>query len=147
MTEPTIAELADQIQAGLDADEQAARTATPGPWTLYDNNYPETIYGDGDKTAVVAGGRWGGEASVFESTADAVHIARHDPARVLAEVASKRALLDLALGWSHDAAEYGVRYAPCEALADPPGPCDCGWDERVLAVLQHLAQPYQEKPC
>jgi hypothetical protein len=64
------------------------------------------------------------------------HAARHDPARVLAEVASKRALLDEALGWRHD--------SECWSRHGPGLSCDCGLDKRVRAVLTHLAQPYQE---
>lgn len=86
-------ELVDFLRARLDEDEAAAKAATPGPWSVNDESYAETIYAP-DGTAVVGGGRWGGEASVFESTDDAIHIARHDPARVLAEVESKRRTLD-----------------------------------------------------
>lgn len=81
------------LTARLDEDERLARAATAGPWTVDDEEYAETIYG-ADHTAVVAGGRWGGEASVFESTEDARHIARHDPPRVLREVAAKRKLVN-----------------------------------------------------
>jgi hypothetical protein len=87
-------ELVAFLQARLSEDEQAARAATPGPWTVDAKEYPETIYAPGN-VDVVAGGRWGGEASVFNSTEDAVHIARHDPARVLREIAAKRRLLAL----------------------------------------------------
>ena len=92
-------DIADFIRARLDEDEQAARAATPGPWTVDSDIYPEAINSpSGDQP--VAGGRWGGEASVFETAADAVHIARHDPARVLAEVAAKRRIL----GWANSPA-------------------------------------------
>jgi hypothetical protein len=58
------------------------------------------------------------------------------PARVLAEVASKRALLDEVLDWEHDSLCHWMRPAR-------PGMCTCGRDGRVRAVLTLLAQPYQ----
>lgn len=79
--------------ARLDEDKDAALAATQGPWTVDSETYAEKIYGAG-QVDVVAGGRWGGEAPAFESTEDALHIARHDPTRVLAEVEAKQAILD-----------------------------------------------------
>lgn len=88
-------DLIAKLRAALDEDERIARAATPGPWAVDNETYAETIYGEGDNyTTVVAGGRWGGEASVFDSTEDAIHIARHDPARVLRQTAAIRKLLD-----------------------------------------------------
>ena len=81
------------LRARLDEDEQAARAASPGPWRVDSETYAEKI-SDAKDADVVAGGRWGGEASVFESTEDALHIARHDPTRVLAEVDAKRRIID-----------------------------------------------------
>lgn len=65
-----------------------AGAATPGPWKVDDETYAETIYAADGFTAVVAGGRWGGEASVFNETADAAFIALLGPpvARALAEL-------------------------------------------------------------
>lgn len=80
------------LTARLDEDEHAARAATPGPWNVDNTDYAESIYAPGG-IAVVAGGRWGGEASVFDTTEDAVHIARWDPARVLADIHAKRLVL------------------------------------------------------
>jgi Family of unknown function (DUF6221) len=80
------------LRARLAEDEAVARAATEGPWTVDNTDYAEAIYG-ADQVAIIAGGRWGGEASVFEQTEDAIHIARHDPARALREVEAKRGLL------------------------------------------------------
>jgi len=93
MSQPTahLLALADFNDARLNDDERIAKAATPGPWAVDNETYAEQISSpDGP---VVSGGRWGGEASVFESTEDALHIARHDPARVLGEVAAKRVLI------------------------------------------------------
>lgn len=57
----------------LDALQKLADAATVGPWRVDDEDYAEAIYG-GDDSAVVAGGRWGGEASVFNETSDARYI-------------------------------------------------------------------------
>lgn len=84
----------DQIRAELDEAERLARAATGGLWHVNDESYPETIYSV-DGTAVVAGGRWGGEAPVFESDADARFIAYMNPSRVLAWVAFIRDGLNL----------------------------------------------------
>src|SRR5512139_2667273 len=80
------------LKARLDEDERVAKAAVQGPWYLNSESYAETIYG-ADDIAVVAGGKWGGEASVFASDEDAIHIARWDPARVLAEVEAKRRII------------------------------------------------------
>jgi hypothetical protein len=87
-----MSDLAQWLTAQLDADERIARAATKGPWLVDCETYAEALIA-GDGTSVIAGGRWGGEASAFESTEDAIHIAAHDPARVLREVEAKRATL------------------------------------------------------
>jgi hypothetical protein len=113
MTEPTIAELADQLGEWFDADEQTARA------------------------------RWNRDGA----TSEKFHGTPYDPVRVLADIQAKRALLALALGWEHHEVDdpwFSCPASPHVAKMEIAGPCDCGRDERVLAVLQHLAQPYQE---
>lgn len=80
------------LHARIADDEQTARAATEGPWEVDSEQHAESI-STPDGTTVVGGGRWGSEASVFESTEDATHIARHDPARVLAEANAKRLII------------------------------------------------------
>ena len=75
--------LHERIEAAVRERMAVAQAATPGPWSVDDHTYAETIYAGDDHTAVIAGGRWGGEASVFHSTEDAIHIAANDPARIL----------------------------------------------------------------
>ncbi|WP_326565092.1 DUF6221 family protein [Amycolatopsis rhabdoformis] len=68
------------LRARLDEDERIAKTADPGPW-----------HADG-------GGIHKGHTTdeVVDYAGDnAEHIARHDPARVLAEVAAKRLIIEL----------------------------------------------------
>ena len=57
-----------------------AMKATPGPWAADHPDYPETIYGNDGNTSVISGGRWGGEANVFDNNDDAYHIALWNPA-------------------------------------------------------------------
>lgn len=88
--------LVEFLAARLDEDEAAARAATAGPWhddggCISSAGYQITDYG--------AYTRADGEAEEWEERqqhADSAHIARHDPARVLREVAAKRAIIELA---------------------------------------------------
>lgn len=133
------------LEARLAEDEATARAATPGPWSVDNETYAESISGSDDQD-VVAGGRWGGEASVFTSTEDALHIARHDPARVLAEVAAKRAIMDI-----HS------MFIPPYVGVGPDGSCQgCGLggdgryyntpDIKDCPELQALAAIYADHP-
>lgn len=87
------AELINFLRDRLDETAGRANAATPGPWSVNDKSYAESIDGPNGVT-VVGGGRWGGEASVFESTEDALHIAEHNPAHVLADIKAKRAIVE-----------------------------------------------------
>jgi hypothetical protein len=87
-------ELVNFLRACFAEDRAGALAATPGPWTVDSEVYAETIYGGDGFTSVVSGGRWGGEASVFESTEYAKHIARWDPAHVIAECDAKLRIVD-----------------------------------------------------
>lgn len=125
------------LHARLDEDEQTASAATDGPWLVDSQQYAEVISAS-DGTTVVGGGRWGGEASVFESTEDAMHIARHDPARVLTEVDAKRGVVN---AYEREAAEFRDH-----------GPGMVSYDRLVGSVsalrtaLEFLALPYADHP-
>ncbi|MGP3686516.1 DUF6221 family protein [Streptomyces sp. IBSNAI002] len=82
-------DLAQFLRARYHATAVGALAATRGPWTVDNQAYAESISA-ADATVVVGGGRWGSEASVFESTADAIHIAEHDPQHVLADLDAKQ---------------------------------------------------------
>lgn len=120
--------LVESIRARLDEDEQAAkdaRSAAPG-WFLERSEEDED-------------GPWPPN----------VHIARHDPARVLSEVEAKRQMVDELLAEPHfldDREWYG-----CRAVTDgrdgekvPTGrECTCGRDAMVERYLRLLALPYR----
>ena len=77
------------VAARLDEDEAAAKAATPGPW-----------HAAGEDILSRAGDPyWTGACAANAAGADAAHIARHDPARVLREVKAKRAIMAM---WEHE---------------------------------------------
>ena len=90
----TVNDIVTFTRMNVDEDERIALAASKGPWKVNNTNYPEDI-SDADGAYVVSGGRWGGEASIFSDDADAFHMVRHDPARVLREVAAKRRILSI----------------------------------------------------
>jgi hypothetical protein len=83
--------LPEFFAARLDEDEAAARgAASIAPWSVSDTN------DDGTRNvepAEAPDGLRHGNVAEHIAGADARHIARHDPARVLREVAAKRAIL------------------------------------------------------
>jgi hypothetical protein len=152
---PTIPELADQVRAGLDQDQaDAERHAcalgclqhTSADWhrVRHERGRHSTMEALRSVGLDMLGQDWPGRP---EGAVHTIHYAKMrgtamDPARVLAEVASKRALLGLTLATPHGHVVHG--YRPCTSLYRKGEPCDCGRDERVHAVLTLLAQPYQE---
>lgn len=96
------------LQARLDEDEMAAKAATPGPWWYnpgkqwlgpeafekYDLRQGEEFVGYGGPSPFVGAVAATGPADNPQSMADAAHIARHDPARVLRAVEARRRTVD-----------------------------------------------------
>jgi len=99
-----MSDLIDFLRARLDEDEEAARlaeTVDPSPW--YEDvsegtytNQRDGLDGVGLVRAADNVGLWDREQSCTLSMAGvaATHIARHDPARALREVAAKRRLIE-----------------------------------------------------
>jgi hypothetical protein len=173
VTEQSIDDLAGLIRQGLAEDERIAREACGSTVVGERGNWRQAPGGDewqvkqvddfimllvalrpGLKPSKETEGYWG-QVTAWQDDGDGVrgpleeftHAARHDPHRVLAEVASKRALLDEALAWTHyevDDPWYCCPALPALAGRDLAGDCNCGTNERVRAVLTHLAAPYQE---
>lgn len=99
MSRQTITEF---LEARIAEDERVARSASPGPWSYSDiaSVAGGTIY---DPTVAIASvgydvdhvdSRIRRTRPDWQADATGRHIARHDPARVLAECAAKRAILD-----------------------------------------------------
>lgn len=135
--------LTEFLLARYAEDEAVARAATPGPWTWEEPSTEKWPSGDqslvtawsesdGSPKPVLYG--WGYDASGIDAEdADRVHIARHDPARVLAECEAKRRIVSL--------------FAP--TLADDKRAALGEWDEtawRGEQALRALAQPYADHP-
>ncbi len=129
------------LRACLDEDEQTAleamhrpRSSPPdiGHWGYV---HEDLVDGDG---LVLAPKVW---------IPSAVHIARWDPVRVLAEVQAKRRIIDLHEG---DVKEYPVRFDPLSGERIGPEyevTCDvCGWasldPSSACETLRLLALPY-----
>lgn len=133
-------DLALWLTAQFDEDERIACAASPGPWRVDSTVHTESINA-GDGTTIIAGARWGDEASVFESDEDAAHIVEHDPARVLREVGSKRRQAAWCVEVIGD--RDLSRYDEVGSLKD---------DKDALAVtlavetLRLLALPYADRP-
>lgn len=119
-------DLMEFLRARLDDDEQVARAALPGPWlpgTAKPHLVDWVVYGQSRSWAGHLGQVCDVEVA-HDGAFNAEHIARHDPTRVLAEVAAKRAVL--ALHWiavDQTNAVDGlatcnecVEYAPCDTL-------------------------------
>jgi hypothetical protein len=91
-----VRELIDFYTARLDEQEQAAFAASPGPWIADGDG----VEGPIDPTIAswyrptIAAGWMDGDDYQGMFDQNAVHIALHDPAAVLADVAAKRKLLD-----------------------------------------------------
>jgi len=88
-----VTDLRDFIAARLDEDEAAARVATEGPWSFvgYDDSGWAVVANDEHEIVSRSG------------SDDATHTALHDPARVLREVAAKRAILEYHATTLHEA--------------------------------------------
>lgn len=98
-----IQEIFDFVAAQLDEDARLAIAASPGPWAA------DTGHAD---------------VPASTNTKAALHIARHTPSRVLAEVAFKRSVLEV--------------YRPQPHRPHP--------DAEIPRVLRLLAAPYAEQP-
>jgi hypothetical protein len=118
-------DITEFVKARLDEDEAAAKAATPGPWepeTYIDEDEPvgvEYLVAAPAEAHLVAGAGLGGP----QAEKDTAHIARHDPARVLREVAAKRRTLEChascgsGIGYCDDGG-HGIDDLGCGDLID-----------------------------
>jgi hypothetical protein len=133
--------LVEFLRARLAEDEAAAGAGDR--WRWIDPGHPRI------KQALVnADGRWVlpvALSDAYPSVADAEHIAAHDPARVLAEVAVKRQILDMCaevIAAHPDADDWPAARARAGVLRA------VGGDHMSLAedVIAALALPYADHP-
>lgn len=118
-------DLVQFLRDRLDEDEQAARRVKSS-W----RQVGETgviVASDGGHAEECANGNWTGIAE---------HIVRHDPARVLAEVDAKRALLDLHGPGEFEYSDVDVCMV-CDQQDPEPYPC---------RTVRLLALPYADHP-
>lgn len=113
------------LRACLDDDERVARKCAPGPWV---------ILGEPRESYVVSAA---GVAVALGWLRDAAHIARWDPARVLAEIDAKRRIIDAYMDAVH------MHQAMSET--DDDGKWDWLFKEESLeGVVKLLALPYAD---
>ncbi|MFK0222210.1 DUF6221 family protein [Streptomyces vinaceus] len=83
------------LHARLAEDAQAAAAASDGPWTPWRGKSLLHGLGQLEHAVMLPGQGVGSRASIATASwMDSEHIARHHPARVLAEVEAKRQLVD-----------------------------------------------------
>ncbi|MGY5127323.1 DUF6221 family protein [Streptomyces nigrescens] len=116
MTEALVAFL----RARLDEEEVAAHTAPAGPW----HADGDSVYASHPADLVVE----------YAYNDGAEHIARHDPARVLAEIEAKRAIVD--------------QYAEVQEMDREDAEPEFAYGRAVGLgeAVRLLALPYQEHP-
>jgi hypothetical protein len=142
-----MSDLAAFLRARLDEDERVARLAPPGPWST---SGPDTIaeWVIHDQNWAVAEARAYIEPtrilpdvpkpeSYIDANATATHIALNDPAYVLADVAAKRRIVDLAhrhrAGLDEDREEFDLWHYTGQGYI-------------LHKILRLLAAPYADHP-
>lgn len=128
------------LRARLNEDQRAAEAATPGPWiprNLGRHDGSAIVVDTGNRTRGMPIGPAIGVMEGPRGAADGVHTARHNPARVLAEVEAKRRQLD----------EYDQAFTQREELAGTPHSIEGA--VRLLTALRFvklLALPHADHP-
>lgn len=145
---PTLAEF---LLVRLDERERAAQTMAdvfPSPWDLYDRGHSARVVADGPSFYTVAHV----DQTQVPSNPDSwpgdfiAHIALHDPARVLAEVAAKRRIVEL----HTQKTRTGLHLCPvCVSWetwrTQEPGE-SLPLDDAPCTTLRLLALPYADRP-
>ncbi|WP_238741501.1 DUF6221 family protein [Kitasatospora sp. A2-31] len=137
------------LRARLDEDEEAARAAAePESWVQINRDLMPSWslqwWADPDVVAVVADETSAHPVAITpdgmeerDAEARAAHIARHDPARVLAEVDAKRRILSRYTSAVEDSAEDAEGYYDENRAEDA---------RQLRPVLRLLALPYAGHP-
>ena len=149
-------DLVTWLRAQIDANEQGARAASPGGWT----------YGDVDS---IAGGSLYDESRMIgslhyeqptdhdgrivrhllehEADANGRHIAVHDPARVLHQVAAMRKIVDLHRSWADEPYRHPHAERYCQTCSDDDISwwTDSGSPEWPCPTLRLLTTVYADR--
>jgi hypothetical protein len=129
MTRPTLVEF---LTARLDEDEAVAQAATNFPWRYHSGLGVQAWRNDG----LVSKPTPYRVAAQVQSW-DGPHIARHDPARVLADVKAKRAIVE----------DYRELRRQASAMAEGPmGETARNMYAGLKLALGHLASVYSDHP-
>jgi Family of unknown function (DUF6221) len=137
-------DLLEFLNARIGEDEAAAVQATPGPWEFEgDDPADDELYTVHDG----AGGDLTGQTVAWtrhRQVANGQHIARHDPARVLRDVAFRRKLIGFAL---RNAASIDGEWGDCHDAADiAAGLCSGHGDAAARDILGLLAAIWCDHP-
>jgi hypothetical protein len=110
-------DLSTWLLAQIEADEELARKATPGPWTVERSGSSGGAWVEPNVAGYIDVEMSYGEAlGTLLNAENADHIAAWDPAHVLAECEAKRRIIELGRSTieTHklcDRCEYGALYA------------------------------------
>lgn len=130
-----MSELVEFLRARLAEDEQVAKDATPGPWW---DDTPEGAWGESPDAVVAAGTGMVAKLPVSERGGlNALHIERHDPARVLAEVEAKRKLIE-----RYERAVRVGGSSPSDFMRGQ----DDGYEQACLDAIRDAAEVYADHP-
>lgn len=91
-----MSELIDRLKAAIDEDERIAKATESGEWEAH-GSYGDAWVAEKDGHLVAAHREVYPECAISLDDDVAVHIARHDPARVLRQVKAHRTILSWAL--------------------------------------------------
>lgn len=134
-------DLVQFLRTRLDEDERAARDAGGKPWAWEQHygdmcNDPTCEYGELATDDTVLMDVHGYDVKAPWQGAD--HIARHDPARVLAEVDAKRQVVEMH-GQAHECVSY-------DWVSKEINTCMWVDADEVCTTLRLLALPYADHP-
>lgn len=147
-------DLVSWLKDALDEDERAAEACI----NEVGAHRVGEMYSDGSGTAdydAFPSYPWGSDDAELAYMAGPGH-----PARVLAEVAAKRALLVEIMSWQHDYIAEDSWYSCAQSVDSQTGApgsgcgddaragtgCDCGLEHRRARILGPLAQVYRDRP-
>jgi hypothetical protein len=138
------------LHAQLDEDERIAHEATPGSWIDQGQNPDGQNFVGNDRLLIDVESHDDHDIDLTRQCADAAHVARHNPERVLAEVAAKRAVLDC---WRNWRVQYEVMADMRARSLSPtkPAPTDSenramDYSDALWMAVERLAASYADQP-